>query len=449
MTEPRVEQRTNPITGRSTLVHARDLSESTNYLSPEWYIRQPRLRLPEGPCSFQPGARRLHNEVLLRYFRDGARWEEIPAGGSSDELWDPPRFGLPDWDLCVIRNITPFFLPLTAEATLEGGSLYHEALARGTSEVILETPRHWDELGVGPPVVCRATLEACQRRMRVAQAQGLGFVAMFRNHGPSASVQTHPVSQVVGLETEPTTQREDRARQLAYHGTHGTCLTCAMLALEVAREESLSGIVARNHRFVAFVPYAPEVPFETWILPRAHQPSFLQAGPEDLEALAELLTFVMGRFHLALTDPSYVLGIQTHPETVPEGADAAVHWRLVIKPKGLRHTGGLEDLHEVRICRTPPQEAAAWLRRRGNALAAGAGNILQAESDVDLVKALRILWRELGLTGETAERVWRETGRPLEAAPGAAELSAHEVRVLELAHERYEEIRFRVPEVCE
>lgn len=454
MTQPLVEQRTNPLTGHSTLVHMPDSSESTNYLPAEWYVRQPQTRLPDFPCSFEPGTRRLHNEVLLRHFRDGDRWEEPSAAQRAseddmDELWDPPRFGLPDWDLCVVQNITPFFLPPAGQPASKAWTLYEETLARGTSEVIVETPRHWDELGVAPVATCRATLEACRRRMKVAQERGLAFVGTFRNHGPGACMQSHPVTHVVGLETEPTSVRDERAREQAYHRTHGGCPTCAMVELELQREEELSGVVAGNHRHVAFVPCAPETPFETWIVPRSHQPSFLQADGEDMEALAEILTFVMGRFYLALNDPSYVLGIHTHLEEAPEDAAEAGHWRLIIKPKGLRYTGGLEDLHEVRICRTPPQEAARWLQARGNALRAGPGNIVQAESDAALVKALRVLWRELGLPGRTAEEVWRlSDGAPVSAAPGAPELTPDERRVLELAQEQYQEVRYRRPEVC-
>jgi hypothetical protein len=237
-------------------------------------------------------------------------------------------------------------------------------------------------------------------------------------------------------------------------------------------------VIADNYAFVAFIPYAPEAPFETWIVPRRHEWTFLEAVGAELEALAEILTFTMGRFYLALSDPSYVLGIQTHLD-LDVAEREAIHWRLVIKPKGLRHTGGLEDIHKVHVCRTPPHEAASWLRRRGNALRSAPGNILQADGDVALVKALRVLWRELGLPGRTAEEAWtlsggnplrradetrraRRLGRRRSARRRAGRshrptlpvwarrpvLFREQRRVLELAHERYEEIRFRSPHVC-
>ena len=48
--------------------------------------------------------------------------------------------------------------------------------------------------------------------------------------------------------------------------------------------------VAETNRFIAFCPYASRMPYEMWVLPRAHASHF--ENQEDADALAELALFL-------------------------------------------------------------------------------------------------------------------------------------------------------------
>jgi UDPglucose--hexose-1-phosphate uridylyltransferase len=50
-----------------------------------------------------------------------------------------------------------------------------------------------------------------------------------------------------------------------------------------------SRVVARSEHFVAFVLYAAFSPFHIWILPRRHNPNFLETTTQELADLGQLL----------------------------------------------------------------------------------------------------------------------------------------------------------------
>jgi UDPglucose--hexose-1-phosphate uridylyltransferase len=56
-----------------------------------------------------------------------------------------------------------------------------------------------------------------------------------------------------------------------YFESKERCVFCDILAQE---ERQNLRIVEIRGDYVAFCPYAPRVPYETWIMPRSHESSF-------------------------------------------------------------------------------------------------------------------------------------------------------------------------------
>ncbi len=93
--------------------------------------------------------------------------------------------------------------------------------------------------------------------------------------------------------------------------------------------------------YVAFCPYAPRVPYETWIIPRSHEASFERTGASRVGSvtdLAALLRRTLQRirtvtegFHLVLhTSPN-----SQHPSATLgywKTLDDDYHWHIEILP---------------------------------------------------------------------------------------------------------------------
>jgi UDPglucose--hexose-1-phosphate uridylyltransferase len=84
-------------------------------------------------------------------------------------------------------------------------------------------------------------------------------------------------------------------------------------------------------RFLAFRPFAAASPFETWIVPRSHQPSFGKANDGTLDDRAPVLRAVLGGLRRALNES----GPQHHPAERACGDEhlECFIWHLRIVPR--------------------------------------------------------------------------------------------------------------------
>jgi UDPglucose--hexose-1-phosphate uridylyltransferase len=180
---------------------------------------------------------------------------------------------------------------------------------------------------------------------------------MFKNHGERAGTSlAHPHCQLIAASVVPHMLRHKLAVAAQYFDQTGECVYAAMLAEELAAKER---ILAANDHFVALLPYASQVPFETWILPRRRQSSFRWLDPSLLRPLAEILKNVLLRLFVGLGDPHFNLTI----DTVPRGEEDAEYflWHIQIMPR-LIQRAGFEMGSGMSINPVLPEAAAALLR---------------------------------------------------------------------------------------
>ena len=116
------------------------------------------------------------------------------------------------------------------------------------------------------------------------------------------------------------------------------CVFCDIISQEIAAEPA--GVEVRGD-FVAFCPYAPRVPYETWIIPRTHEAAFeplRTARPANLLDLAALLRRTLQRirtvtreFHLVLhTSPN--TSFRSKSLDYWKTIDDDYHWHIEILP---------------------------------------------------------------------------------------------------------------------
>lgn len=230
--------------------------------------------------------------------------------------------------------------------------------ARGLHEVLVETPRHGADLPDLPPDELAATVRLYRDRARAAaENESNRHVVLFRNRGRRAGAsQEHPHAQLVASRSLlPAVQnREDRMRR--HHGRRGRCLVCQLPRLDPGASRRT---IFEDSHGRAFVPWAPEVPGETWIVPRTHRPAFGSIPDQEATAFAHLL----GRLTVALRrigrDAAYNLWIHTSSPGSPD--PAALHWFAVLRPRPVQ-PAGLEFSAGLFVCPSDPVTDASELR---------------------------------------------------------------------------------------
>jgi UDPglucose--hexose-1-phosphate uridylyltransferase len=294
---------------------------------------------PKKECPFCPG-----NEA----FTPGEIYAVRDAGGS------PPS----NWRVRVFPNKFP------ALQVEQNPARYHDAEGFpcmggcGAHEVIVESPQHDLALAQQPAAQIELVLSTVQRRCRdLLNDLRIRSVVAFKNHGLGAGTSlVHPHWQLIATPVVPRALRVQHQEAENYFDRHGACLFCVMRENELRAQ---ARIVAANDRFVAFMPFASHVPFETWIMPRHSQPAFTRASPDDLRLLSELLKTVLLKLYNGLDNPDFNLTI----DDVPRGDEDQDYfqWHLRILPR-LTTPAGFELGSGMSINAVLPEEAAAFLR---------------------------------------------------------------------------------------
>jgi UDPglucose--hexose-1-phosphate uridylyltransferase len=292
---------------------------------------------PASPCPFCPG-----NEAFTP--------PEIYSVPSSDG-------GGSRWQVRVVSNKFPALKIEESPHRLREDGMYRYMAGCGAHEVVVESPDHHRILAQQPVEQIECVLRTLQWRyqdlMRDTRFQ---TVILFKNHGEAAGTSlAHPHWQLIATPVAPRLLRLKHFEASEHFDRTGKCLYC-----EIAEQELALGkrIVARNSRFVAFMPYAAHHPFETWILPLEHQASFLLADPGSLHQLADLLKQVLLKLYTGLGNPAFNLTI----DDVPRGDERKEYflWHIRILPR-LTTPAGFELGSGMSINTVLPEDAARFL----------------------------------------------------------------------------------------
>ena len=263
----------------------------------------------------------------------------------------------PGWTLRVVPNKFPA-LRIEGELDREGEGIYDKMNGIGAHEVVIETPRHEETLITLPLKDVKNVLLAYRERIiDLRRDQRLRYVLVFKNHGVAAGASLeHSHSQIIALPIVPKRVSEEIEGAKTYFNYKDRCVFCDIIRQELQQKRR---IITENKSFLSIAPFASRFPFETWILPKIHHPSFEQMEFSQFEQAAQILSDTLQRMNQVLTDPPYNYVI--HTSFFPEVDMHYYHWHFEVMPK-LTKMAGFEWGTGFYINPTPPEEAAEYMR---------------------------------------------------------------------------------------
>jgi len=300
---------------------------------------------------------------------DGSLCPFCPGHEAStpDEVFRLPDSSAAAWTVRVTSNKYPAVGSTGRLERREQGPLFREMDGVGIHEVIIETPSHDRRLPLMTDREVADVLIAYQARYRALREDPrLKYIIIFKNHGEAAGTSlAHPHSQLVATPVPPILLRRKYEVAIAHYDDTGRCLYC-----DIAEEErkAKSRVVLETDRFLVFHPFASRVPFETWIMPKRHQPSFGQVSEEDLRELAPVLRRTLRALYDRLGDPDFNFMIHSAP-IEDENKDYYL-WHLQILPR-LATIAGFELGSGIYISTLRPEDSAAVIREYEQATADG------------------------------------------------------------------------------
>lgn len=264
----------------------------------------------------------------------------------------------PGWRVRVVPNRFPALRSKGTPAQ-NGDELCRSMNGLGEHEVIIESPKHiisLCEMSVG--TVREVFLIYRQRMLSLKADRRLACVVLFKNVGAAAGASLeHSHSQLIATPVVPRNIRGEIQGARRFLKKHGRCVFCGMIEQNLASGERL---VAEGEHFVAVAPFASRVPFETWVLPKAHMARFEEQAADTLGDLAQVVRSVLLRLDAALDCPAYNYIIHTAPFGHRE--EESYHWHIEIIPRVTR-IAGFEWGTGLHINPVLPESATAFLRK--------------------------------------------------------------------------------------
>src|SRR5579872_1731530 len=244
-----------------------------------------------------------------------------------------------NWSARSVVHPTPLY-HIEGEPRRRGDGLYDRMHSVGAHEVLVENRNHdrhlWkasdDEIG-------QFLRLAAERILDLKRDPRIKYVSLFKDYGKNAGQEfVHPTSEITATMFVPRRVLYELRAGREYFVSKERCVFCDILQQE---ERQAQRVIEARGDYLAVGPYAPRVPYETWILPRNHEASFERTGlnrPGLRVNLAALLRRTLQRirsvteeFHLVLhTSPSTL-----HPSKnlgYWKTIDEDYHWHIEILP---------------------------------------------------------------------------------------------------------------------
>lgn len=271
------------------------------------------------------------------------------------------------WSARAMVHPSPIY-HVEGEPSRRGEGLYDQMRSVGAHEVLVENPRHdgyfWN---VTDAEIEQFLILAGSRITDLKRDRRFKYVTIYKDFGTSAGQEfVHATSQLTATTFVPRRVLYELRAGREYFQRKERCVFCDIIAQE---EEDATRVVEVRGDYIATCPYAPRVPYETWILPRTHEAFFersaLRAGA--MRDLAALLKRTLVRIRSITEDFHMVL--HTGPNALHKSAvlnywktiDDDYHWHIeilpVVKGKSKSYT-----FKEVYFTPVKSETAAARLR---------------------------------------------------------------------------------------
>ncbi|MBE9125827.1 MULTISPECIES: galactose-1-phosphate uridylyltransferase [unclassified Coleofasciculus] len=322
-----------------------------NKVTKEWVIYAPSRR--ERPHDFQQKSREKQSSFLPPPDCPFCPANEHKLSSISLEIPSKHHEG---WQTRVVPNKFP---ALTSNENTERSQdgIYVAMPGYGQHDVVIESPDHYQDIATMSTPEVETVVETYHKRyVELMQVHQNMMAIIFRNHGERAGASlTHPHSQIIVTGMVPQNVRWREQEVQRYYDLRGRCVYCDILEFERHHRRR---VVQEHELFLAFVPFAADVPFEVWIMPKKHQADFGNISDLDKEGFALILKSVLTKLYEKLHDPDYNYVINTAPRYKAD--EPQVHWYCQIKPR-LTTPAGFEMGSGINVNPSIPEADADFL----------------------------------------------------------------------------------------
>lgn len=242
------------------------------------------------------------------------------------------------WSIMVLKNKYPVVT-------------YDNDKAYGEHEVLIETPRHGEELSQLSVSKIVDMLEAFKDRTKeIGKVKNIDYILIFKNEGGKAGATlAHAHCQIFASQLLPPDVSSEFEAMEKYYRTYRRCPYCDIIIKEEKSPRKIYG----DEYIVAFAPYASQYHYETWIFPRRHVDNIIELKSEETRRLAKTLKGILEKIY----DKGLSYNFFLHQVISKQNQ----HFYLKIQPRE-SVWAGIELGAGIVVNSIAPEEAAKYLR---------------------------------------------------------------------------------------
>jgi UDPglucose--hexose-1-phosphate uridylyltransferase len=243
------------------------------------------------------------------------------------------------WSARAVVHPTPLYR-VEGEPSRRGDGIYDRMSPVGAHEVLVENPRHERQLwNASDAEIEQFLLLVTHRIQDLKRDARFKYISVFKNHGINAGQEfEHPSSQLTATTFVPRRVLYELRAGRDYFKAKERCVFCDIISQEI---QQIQRVIEVRGDFIALGPYAPRVPYETWIMPRSHEAAFERFGlsrPASMRDLGALLRRTLQRVR-TVTDEFHLV-LHTSPNSRHRSQsldywktlDEDYHWHIEILP---------------------------------------------------------------------------------------------------------------------
>jgi UDPglucose--hexose-1-phosphate uridylyltransferase len=243
------------------------------------------------------------------------------------------------WSARAVVHPSPVYR-IEGEPSRRGDGIYDRMRSVGAHEVLVENPRHDGHLWNASDAEIEQFLLLVAHRIQDLKRDGrFKYVSIFKNHGTSAGQEfEHPTAQLTATTFVPRRVLYELRAGRDYFKQKERCVFCDIISQELQQDQRVLEV---RGDFIALCPYAPRVPYETWIMPQSHDAAFERFGlarAGSMRDLGVLLRRTLQRIR-AIADEFHLV-LHTSPNTLHPSEslgywktiDEDYHWHIEILP---------------------------------------------------------------------------------------------------------------------
>jgi UDPglucose--hexose-1-phosphate uridylyltransferase len=296
-------------------------------------------------CLYCPGNEHLTSPAVLAM---------VQKDGMYQMLSDDENNHVKDWCVRVFPSNEPAVS--TAPSVAYGEQPLYREPAYGFHYVIVAAPDHKQKLSNMPIDQWANVLLVIQDRVKWLYSQTrVNYVSIFAGYGKNAgSNGEHSHINLVTFPAVPSTIMQEAKSSEKFMDDNGVCPVCDIVSVESNGPRE----VLSTQNFLAVCPWAPTYPYEFWIIPKRHSPTFSSVTQIEINDLALMLRSTLGGLCHSLKDTYFNLAFHLSPE---KKNNVMVHWHIEVYPQ-ISNWSGFERAFGVYMNNVSPEHAAEVLR---------------------------------------------------------------------------------------